>query len=98
MPHFMLSWQDAALIGVCLATVGWASRPWRIAAPLTEAAVLFWLYALWQFAGSFTAMSSAGGPARGRWLWHLERTLRLPTSIRPCLLCMWGGRSSSPSR
>ena len=85
MPHFMLSWRDAVEIGFCLALLGLALRRGRrlkalrpAAAPLTEAAVLFGLYALWQFAGSFTVLSSAGGPARGRAIWHLERTLRLP--------------------
>lgn len=82
MPHFMLSWQDAAGIGFCLALLGLALRPRRVAAPLFEAAVLFGLYALWQFAGSFTVLSSAGGPARGRWIWHLERVLRLPDEAR----------------
>ncbi|MBV9452088.1 MAG: phosphatase PAP2 family protein [Streptosporangiaceae bacterium] len=79
MPHFMLSWQDAAAIGVCLALAGLMLRPMRVAAPLVEAAVLFGLYALWQFAGSFAVMSSAGGPARGRWIWHVERLLHLPS-------------------
>ena len=79
MPHFMLSWQDAAYIGLILALAGATLRGRRVAAPLIEAAVLFGLYALWQFAGSFTVLGSAGGPGRGRWIWHLERTLRLPS-------------------
>jgi hypothetical protein len=79
MPHFMLSWPDAATIAVCLAFAGLATRPRRVAAPLTEAGVLFGLYALWQFAGTFSVMGSAGGPARGRWVWHLERLLCLPS-------------------
>ena len=41
--------------------------------------MLFGLYALWQFAGSFTVLGSSGGPARGRWIWHLERALRMPS-------------------
>jgi len=44
-----------------------------------ESALLFGLYALWQFAGSFTVMSAAGAVPRGRWLWHAERVLRLPS-------------------
>ncbi len=79
MPHFMLSWQDAAAIGAFLAAAGLMMRRRRVAAPLVETAVLFGLYALWQFAGSFTVMSSAGGPARGQWLWHAERVLYLPS-------------------
>src|SRR6202012_5327287 len=44
-----------------------------------EAALLFGLYALWQFAGSFTVMGTAGAVSRGRWLWHAERLLHLPS-------------------
>lgn len=83
MPHFMLSWPDATYIGFGLALLGLAfrSRPTvaRVAAPLVEAAVLFWLYALWQFAGSFTVAGSDGGLQRGWWIWHFERRLFLPS-------------------
>ena len=44
-----------------------------------ESALLFGLYALWQFAGSFTVMSAAGAVPRARWLWHAERVLLLPS-------------------
>ena len=44
-----------------------------------ESALLFGLYALWQFAGSFTVMSTAGAMPRARWLWHAERVLLLPS-------------------
>ena len=44
-----------------------------------ESALLFGLYALWQFAGSFTVMSAAGAVPRARWLWHVERVLLLPS-------------------
>jgi hypothetical protein len=78
---------------VCLAVVAAAisvarrtGRPalaagWLAAARgvITEAALLFGLYALWQFAGSFTVMSTAGALPRGRWLWHAERLLHLPS-------------------
>ena len=40
-----------------------------------ETALLFGLYALWQFAGSFTVMSASGALPRARWLWHAERML-----------------------
>ena len=46
---------------------------------IREAALLFGLYALWQFAGSFTVMSTAGAVMRGQWLWHAERLLHLPS-------------------
>ena len=44
-----------------------------------ESALLFLLYGLWQFAGSFTVMSPAGALPRGRWLWHAERVLHMPS-------------------
>jgi len=43
-----------------------------------EAALLFGLFALWQYAGSFSIMPSSGGLPRGWWLWHAERVLHLP--------------------
>ena len=50
----------------------WGSVAW-------ESALLFGLYALWQFAGSFTVMSASGALPRARWLWHAERMLYLPS-------------------
>jgi len=44
-----------------------------------ESALLFGLYALWQFAGSFAVMSAAGAVPRARWLWHAEQVLYLPS-------------------
>jgi PAP2 superfamily len=82
----MLSWQNAAIIAVCLAGIAAAIWVWRLTGRwgvwrgvAWEAALLFGLYALWQVAGSFTVMSTSGATARGRWLWHLERVLHLPT-------------------
>ncbi len=88
----MLSWQYALAAAGCLAAAAaaiaararWAHRDpprdrglWG--SLTTEAALLFFLYGLWQFAGSFTVMSTAGAQSRGRWLWHAERLLRLPS-------------------
>jgi hypothetical protein len=90
MPHFMLSWQDAMTIAVCLAVAAAVIRVWwgRRIGVTAEAALLFGLYGLWQFAGSFTVMSQAGAVSRGRWLWHLERLLHLPseTSVQRLFL------------
>jgi hypothetical protein len=44
-----------------------------------ESALLFGLYGLWQFAGSFTLMGTSGALPRARWLWHAERALDLPS-------------------
>ena len=85
----MLSWQYALVAAAVLAiaaaviavgrlagrSAGWAL--WGGVA--RESALLFGLYALWQFAGSFTVMSAAGAVPRARWLWHVERVLLLPS-------------------
>ena len=89
----MLSWQyalaAAAGLAVMAIAIGLARRSGRLArrsgwliavrGVAGEAALLFGLYALWQFAGSFTVMSTAGAVSRGRWLWHAERLLHLPS-------------------
>ena len=85
----MLSWQDATAAAAGLAIIALTAgavrrhRPARAwitwGSVAREAAVLFGLYALWQFAGSFTVMSRAGAMSRGHWLWHAERVLHLPT-------------------
>jgi hypothetical protein len=82
----MLSWQYALATAGCLAIAATAIRAGRLtegwiswAGVAWESALLFGLYALWQFAGSFTVMSSAGAVPRARWLWHAERVLHLPS-------------------
>jgi hypothetical protein len=44
-----------------------------------ESSLLFLLYGLWQFAGSFTVMGTSGALPRARWLWDAERVLYLPS-------------------
>jgi PAP2 superfamily len=86
----MLSWQYAvaaacglgilaAVIRIRLARRGRRVRLDALGGVATEAALLFGLYGLWQFAGSFTVMSPAGALPRGQWLWHAERLLHLPS-------------------
>jgi hypothetical protein len=85
----MLSWQYALAAAGCLAAAATAIRAARLAGRSAswalwsgvarESALLFGLYALWQFAGSFTVMSAAGAVPRARWLWHAERVLLLPS-------------------
>jgi hypothetical protein len=85
----MLSWLYALIIAGGLAVVAAASRVPRVRRtwrgwPLwggvaQEAGLLFGLYALWQYAGSFSVMSPAGAVPRARWLWHAERVLHLPS-------------------
>jgi hypothetical protein len=85
----MLSWQYALIIAGGLAVVAVASRvpaaarTWRggrlWGGVAQEAGLLFVLYALWQFAGSFSVMSPAGALPRARWIWHAERVAHLPS-------------------
>jgi len=98
----MLSWQYALAAAAVLATGATGIRAARLAGRTTrhaagwalwggvawESALLFGLYALWQFAGSFSVLSSAGAVPRARWLWHAERVLALPSETamqRPLL-------------
>ena len=82
----MLSWPYALAAAGGLAIAATTIRAGRLAGRWItwagvafEAALLFGLYALWQFAGSFTVMSPAGALPRARWLWHAERVVYLPS-------------------
>jgi len=89
----MLSWQYAlAAAGVLVlvaaairagglaARTGGHARAWALWGGVAwEAALLFGLYALWQFAGSFTVMGTSGAIPRARWLWQAERFLHMPS-------------------
>ncbi|HET6793107.1 MAG TPA: phosphatase PAP2 family protein [Acidimicrobiales bacterium] len=86
-----LSWRAGALIAVVSVVVGLAAGLWgsagggagrRVALVrphLLEAGVLFGLYAAWQLVLDHTVTSVAGAAAHGRWIWHVERTVRLPS-------------------
>jgi hypothetical protein len=75
VPHLMLSWPDAVASAAFLAMVAAGirlagrfralARAWTVWAGVAwEAALLFGLYALWMFAGSFTVMSPGGALPR----------------------------------
>jgi hypothetical protein len=98
----MLSWQYALAAAVGLAIAAAAIRlgrpaarwprhagAWRLWGGVTlESALLFGLYALWQFAGSVTVMGKSGALPRARWLWEAEHWLHLPSEAamqRPLL-------------
>ena len=85
MPTIELSWSQAAVAAVGLAVGAVALRLTRrsrltaIAVFAQETALVLGLFALWQFAGSFSVMGPDGALARGRWIWHVERVLHLPS-------------------
>jgi PAP2 superfamily len=85
VPNLELSWQQAGVVACCLAAVAVALRLTRrprlagVATFTRESALVFGLFTLWQFAGSFSVMGPGGALARGRWIWHLERELHLPS-------------------
>jgi len=85
VPNLELSWQQAGVVTCCLAAVAVAlrlARRQRLAGTATfiqESALVFGLFTLWQFAGSFSVMGPGGALSRGRWIWHLERELHLPS-------------------
>ncbi len=84
MPRYEMTWQQAAVVAACLlgvAGLAWLPRrrPVNLAAPvLREAGLVVALFALWQYAGSFSVMGPAGATARARWIWHTERAWHLP--------------------
>ena len=92
MPHLMLPWQYAMAAACGLVIVAAVIRG-RLAARSArhgeswalwggvawESGLLFLLYGLWQFAGSFTVMGKSGALPRARWLWDAERALYLPS-------------------
>jgi hypothetical protein len=90
MANLMLSWQQAALLAlglgvagallIHLAHVAWAWR-WgvHVGPFLREAGVVVGLYALWQLAGNLARGGYQQAIGHGQWIWHTERTLRLPS-------------------
>jgi hypothetical protein len=85
VPNLELSWQQAGVVTCCLAAVAVALRLARrprltgVATFTRESALVLGLFTLWQFAGSFSVMGPGAALARGRWIWHLERELYLPS-------------------
>ncbi len=60
----------------------------RLATATRESALVLALFALWQYAGSFSVGSTNGAIARSEWIWRLERALHLPseTSVQRLFL------------
>jgi hypothetical protein len=69
-----------AMLALCVLAHRFSGRRARfIAAASFEIAVVCVLFALWQVANSLTRGHTTGGLARGRWLWHAERVMHLPS-------------------
>jgi PAP2 superfamily len=85
MVNLELSWQAAAAAAACLAGGAAAARLSRrprlvaAAAFARETALVLGLFALWQLAGSLATTGPDGALARGQWIWHLERTIHMPS-------------------
>ncbi len=85
MLNLELSWQEAATASGGLFVAAAAAR--RMGKPRLapaaavgrETATLLGLFALWQFAGSFSVMSASQALARARWIWDAERTVHMPS-------------------
>lgn len=82
-----LPWQLAVITATLLAAFGMSAR--RAADPRVlvagafarETAVVLVLYAIWQIAGQLSVMHVTGAVDRGRWVWHIERSLHLPSEV-----------------
>jgi hypothetical protein len=85
MPHWEMSWQLATVVAgsmFAVAVLAWLSGRRRLvgAVPfLCEAGLVVALYALWQYAGTFSVMGTSGAGPRAQWIWYMERTWHLPS-------------------
>jgi hypothetical protein len=80
-----LNWQDAGATAAGLAVASIALRAAKkqkltsAAVFIAEAALVTGLFALWQYAGSFSLMGPEGAVSRAQWIWRFERALHLPS-------------------
>jgi hypothetical protein len=94
-----LPWKAALALAGALAivplliVVGIFARPRRRASKFLfsfarETAVVLGLYALWQYAGTLALLHVDGAVARGRWIFHFQHRLHLPseTSVQHLVL------------
>jgi hypothetical protein len=68
------------VVAVALRPVRHRAAAW-VRAASAEIALVCGLFALWQLANRVTHTDQTGGLARGRWLWHAERFLRVPSEV-----------------
>lgn len=80
-----LSWDMGALLAVCLAGTGAATkrlteRRWALIADfLVEASLVASLYAVWQLITTVVNTGAKGAIPHGRWVLDVERWMRLPS-------------------
>jgi len=85
VPHWEMSWRLAAMMATSLlavAALAWLPRrrSVRRAVPfLREAGLVVGLFALWQYAGSFSVMGPDGAVSRAWSIWRTERAWHLPS-------------------
>ena len=53
----------------------------KIVIAVREIGIVVGLFVLWRLASAISIGGDAGALARGRWIWRLERTLRLPSEL-----------------
>jgi hypothetical protein len=80
------TWRVSAFAAACLLGFALLSRSrggrWASAADYCrEAAVILGLYAVWQLSLDFLVTSVTGAVPHARWVWHLERSLHLPSEV-----------------
>lgn len=80
-----LSWRQAgaAAAGLAIASVALRAAPRprlrSVAVFARETALVLGLFALWQYAGSFSVMGPDGALGRSRWIWQFEQATHLPS-------------------
>ena len=81
MPQLHVTWLTAGVLAAIAVGVGALVsvqlRRHRLGAALREVGVVVGLFALWMFVGHLVGHHPAGGYARGRDLWQLERWLHI---------------------
>lgn len=87
MSWLRLDLQSATIVAAVLVVVALALRPVRrrwsvwLAAAAIETSVVCALFALWQLANRATHTHISGGLANGRWVWHAERVVHVPSEV-----------------
>jgi hypothetical protein len=80
-----LTWQHASEVAgvLALASVGLRAVPQRhvrwLASFVFEAAIIGFLYSMWQLAGKLSVLGTAGAMQRARWIEHFDERLPLPS-------------------